>query len=227
MTPTQTSDPATGPAVRETGAPVAAGAERPALDAETEEFAQQIADQVASFLLALRAVSQEPDAGRTISLLLLEISQVLLAGARLGAQRDFTPIAEYQPDVGPEADLDEMRLRLAELLGGLDTYAFVFDPYVPEVVEGQLSDDLTSIASDLENGLRHYRAGNVEEALWWWQFSYVSSWGNLAGAALNALLSVVAHDRLDVDLDLDADQVAAADEMLADEMRGGRATTPR
>ncbi|WP_341241504.1 hypothetical protein [uncultured Nocardioides sp.] len=53
--------------------------------------------------------------------------------------------------------------------------------------------------------------------MWWWQFSYVSSWGNLAGAALNALLSVVAHDRLDVDVDLDADQVAAADALLTDQ----------
>ena len=185
-----------------------------ALDAETEEFAQQIADQVASFLLALRAISREADAGRAISLLLLEISQVLLAGARLGAQQDFTPHSKYQPDVGPEADLDDMRLRLAGMLDSIDTYAFVFDPYVPEVVESQLSDDLTSIASDLENGLRHYRRGNVGEALWWWQFSYVSSWGNLAGAALNALLSVVAHDRLDVEFVVEEEQVAAANEML-------------
>ena len=144
-----------------------------------------------SFLLALRAIARSATGGQAISLLLLEISQVLLAGARLGAQRDFTPHSEYQPDVGPEADLDGLRLRLATLLGNVDTYSFVFDPYVPEVVESQLSDDLTSIASDLENGLRHYRAGDVDEALWWWQFSYVSSWGNLAGAALNALLSVV------------------------------------
>ena len=34
--------------------------------------------------------------------------------------------------------------------------------------------------------------GHVLEALWWWQFSYVNNWGNLAGAALNALLTVVA-----------------------------------
>ncbi|WP_344305256.1 DUF5063 domain-containing protein [Nocardioides bigeumensis] len=189
----------------------------PAIDAETAEFAQQIADQVESFLLALRAIARETDGGRAISLLLLEISQVLLAGARLGALQDFTPHQEYQPDVGPDADLDAMRLRLADLLGNIDTYGFVFDPYVPEVVESQLSDDLTSIASDLENGLRHYRLGNVDEALWWWQFSYVSSWGNLAGAALNALLSVVAHDRLDVDVDLDSDQVAVAEEMLAED----------
>jgi len=82
------------------------------------------------------------------------------------------------------------------------------------VVESQLSDDLSSIATDLENGLRHFRSGNVDEALWWWQFSYVSSWGNLAGAALNALLSVVAHDRLDIELVGEDDVVAAADEML-------------
>ncbi len=184
------------------------------VDDEATEFAQQIADSVESFLLALRAIAREATGGQAISLLLLEISQVLLAGARLGAQRDFTPRSEYQPDVGPEADLDELRLRLAKILGNVDTYSFVFDPYVPDVVESQLSDDLTSIASDLENGLRHYRSGDVDEALWWWQFSYVSNWGNLAGAALNALLSVVSHDRLDVDYESETDQIEAAEEIL-------------
>ncbi len=196
--------------------------EQSMIDGETEEFAAQIADQVESFLLALQAIAREADGGRAISLLLLEISQVLLAGARLGAQRDFTPRAEYQPDVGPEPDIDEMRLRLASMLDSVDTYSFVFDPYVPEVVESQLSDDLTSIATDLENGLRHYRLGNVEEALWWWQFSYVANWGNLAGAALNALLSVVSHDRLDADFTGEDEALALADEMLHSEE-----TTPR
>jgi hypothetical protein len=184
------------------------------VDGETAEFAQQIADSVESFLLSLRAIAREASGGQAVSLLLLEISQVLLAGARLGAQRDFTPATEYQPDVGPEADLEGLRLRLAGLLGNVDTYSLVFDPYVPEAVESQLSDDLTSIASDLENGLRHYRSGDVEEALWWWQFSYVSSWGNLAGAALNALLSVVAHDRLDVDNEAEIEQIEVAEEIL-------------
>jgi hypothetical protein len=177
-------------------------------------FARQIADQVESFLLALRAVAREPDGGRAVSLLLLEISQILLAGARLGAQQDFVPRTEYQPDVGPEAEVDELRLRLAELLGNVDTYSFVFDPYLPEVVDSQLSDDLASIASDLENGLRYYRLGDVAEALWWWQFSYVSNWGNLAGAALNALLSVVAHDRLDAEIVSEQDQIEAAEAVL-------------
>ncbi len=187
------------------------------LDSTTADFAASIADSVESFLIALRAASREQDGGTVISLLLLEISQVLLAGARLGAQVDFEPRSEYQPDVGPESDLDDMRLRLATLFGGVDTYSLVFDPYDPEVVDSSLSDDLTSIASDLENGLRHYRSGDVDEALWWWQFSYVSSWGNLAGAALNALLSVVSHDRLDAEITGEEERVAAANEMLGSE----------
>jgi hypothetical protein len=178
------------------------------------DFAQQICDQVETFLLALREIARENDGGRAVSLLLLEISQILLAGARLGAQRDFTPRSEYQPDVGPEADLDGLRLRLAVMLGDVDTYSFVFDPYVPDMVESQLSDDLTSIASDLENGLRHYRNGDIAEALWWWQFSYVSNWGNLAGAALNALLSIVSHDRLDAEFPTEVAQIEAAEAVL-------------
>jgi hypothetical protein len=185
-----------------------------ALDSDTEDFAQQVADSVASFLLAVRAIAKENDAGHAIPLLLLELTQVSLTGARLGVQNDFVPREEYQPDVGPEADLERLRLRLAEMLDSVDTYSYVFDPYVPELVESQLSDDITAIASDLENGLRHFRAGDVDEALWWWQFSYVASWGNLAGVALNALLSVVSHNRLDQDFTLDAEDVAAADEML-------------
>jgi len=192
---------------------LAAAATLPPLE-PADEFAAQIADQVESFLIAVRAVASEGDLGTGISILLLEISQVLLAGARLGAQVDFTPESDYQPDVGPDADLDGLRLRLADLFDNLDTYSFVFDPYDPEQVESQISDDLTSIVADLENGLRHFRLGNTAEALWWWQFSYVSSWGNLAGAVLNALLSVVAHDRLDVEFTGESDRVAAATEML-------------
>jgi hypothetical protein len=183
-------------------------------DADQIRFEEQIADSVTSFLLALREIAREGNGSEAVSLLLLEISQVLLAGARLGAQTDFAPREEFQPDVGPEADIDELRLRLADMLEGVDSYTFVFDPYVPEVVESRLSDDLASIAIDLENGLRHFRSGNVEEALWWWQFSYVNNWGNLAGAALNALLTVVAHDRFDTDFVANAAAVAVADEML-------------
>jgi hypothetical protein len=185
-----------------------------AVESETVRFADEIAASVAGYVDALRVIAAEATTGQAVPLLLLQISQVSLAGARLGAQRDFEPRVEYQPDVGPDADLDGLRMQLAELLGGLDTYSYVFDPYDPDLVEGQLSDDLTSIASDLENGLRHYRAGDVDEALWWWQFSYVASWGTLAGAAQKALISVVAHDRLDVELPSESDVIEAAEAAL-------------
>ncbi|MCX6400594.1 MAG: DUF5063 domain-containing protein [Propionibacteriales bacterium] len=185
-----------------------------AVEAETVRFADDIATSVRSFLDALRVITTEATAGQAVSLLLLQISQIALAGARLGVQNDFAPRVEYQPDVGPDADPDGLRLKIASLLGNVDTYSYVFDPYQPELVEGLLSDDLTSIAADLEIGLRHYNVGDVEEALWWWQFSYVSSWGALAGAAMKALLSVVAHDRLDVERPSELDQIEAVASVL-------------
>jgi hypothetical protein len=188
-----------------------------ALDPELEDFAQQIADAVESFLVALQAMSREPEPGTVVPLLLVEVSQVLFAGARLGAQQDFQPRGKYQPDVGPDPDLDAMRLRFARLLDSVDTYTYNFDPYDPDITTGLLSDDLTSIATDLANGLRHYRAGDITEALWWWQYSYVATWGGMASAALRALQSVVAHDRLDSDVDdaEEAERIAAAEELDA------------
>ncbi len=188
------------------------------LDPEIEEFAGQIADQMESFLVALQAIVRDEDGSRAISLLLLEVSQVLLAGARLGAQADFTPEQEYQPDVGPDPDLDAMRLKLARMLDGVDTYVYNFDPYAPELVASQLSDDLAAIATDVANGLRHFRAGDVEEALWWWQYSYLASWGSAAAGVLAALHSVVAHDRLDRDFEGEDEQLEAAEAVLEGEV---------
>src|SRR3954468_6763560 len=187
------------------------------LSAELEEFAQQIADQVESFLIAVRAIARgDATGGEAISLLLLVVSQVLLAGGGLGVQADFQPAEEYEPGPGPDPDLDDMRLRLAVLLEGVDAYTEVFDPYVdpPELVSSLLSDDLASIAASLAHGLTHHKAGRVNEALWWWQFSYVSSWGGEASAVLRALQSVVAHARLDLEFEIEQEAVEAAEEML-------------
>jgi hypothetical protein len=183
---------------------------------DLEDFAQQIADHVESFLVALRAISRGEGEQSTVGLLLLEVSQLLLAGGRLGMSADFQPAEEFEPDPGPDPDLDVMRLRLAEMLEGVDAYSEVFDPYEhpPEVISQLLSDELTSIASALAHGLRHYRDGRVDEALWWWQFSYISSWGAEASSALRALQSIVAHHRLDADYGFELEQVAEANRML-------------
>jgi len=184
---------------------------------DVEDFAQAIADQRASFLLALREIARECDRGTVVPLLLLEVSQMLLAGGRLGVQTDFVPREQFEPDAGPDPDLDQIRERLAELLEGADEFVEVFDPYMdpPELVQSRISDDLADMAASIAHGLQHYRAGSVDEALWWWQFSYVSSWGAEASATLRALQSVIAHDRLDASEigELEASQLAAADEL--------------
>ncbi|MCW2867382.1 MAG: hypothetical protein JWR20_1570 [Marmoricola sp.] len=180
-------------------------------DHEFDRLAREVADAAEVFLLGLQEISQGETASTAVPLLLLEVSQLLLAGARLGVQIDFEPREEFQPDGGPDPDLDAMRLRLADVLGEIDTYAHNLEPYDPETVPTQLSDDLTLIASDVAHGLRHYRRGDVAEALWWWQFSYLASWGTNACGVLSALHSVVAHSRLDADIEGEDDLVAAAD----------------
>ncbi|RIQ21040.1 DUF5063 domain-containing protein [Jiangella rhizosphaerae] len=174
---------------------------RPADDPAVEygDFAAEIADQIESFLLAVREIARGADPGSTLSLLLLEVSQLCLAGGRLGAISDVVPDERFEPDAGPDADVDELRLRIAALLEPVDGYVEVVDPVDPErgATGFRLSDDLASIAQDLLHGLSHYKDGRVIEALWWWQFSYLSSWGSTAGAALRALHSLIAHTRLD------------------------------
>jgi hypothetical protein len=184
---------------------------------DVEVLAQGIADQAASFLLAVREIAREGDRGTAVPLLLLEVSQLLLAGARLGVHEDFVPAEQFEPDAGPDPDLDGIRRRLSALLEGVDDFTEVFDPYIdpPELVHSKVSDDIADIAASVAHGLQHFQSGNVAEALWWWQFSYVSSWGPEASAVLRAMQSVISHDRLDADEigEIEASRLAAADEL--------------
>jgi hypothetical protein len=113
------------------------------------------------------------------------------------------PSERFEPDAGVDPDADGLRERLAELLGVADEYVEVFDPYAAEVdiVHSRLSDDLSDVAADLFHGLAHFKAGRANEALWWWQYSYLANWGSTASSALRALHSAVAHTRLDAGAD--------------------------
>lgn len=187
---------------------------------DPNDFAVQISDQVESFIVSVSEVAKGDDPDSAVPYLLLEVSQLLLAGGRLGAHEDIVPDERYEPDIGPEPDVDELRERLAALLDPVDVYSEVFDPYVPRSapVACRISDDLADVITDLRHGMAHYRAGRVSEALWWWQFSYLSNWGPTVSAALRALQSLVAHVRLDTPLDelngLDTDSTAAEDGAL-------------
>jgi Domain of unknown function (DUF5063) len=166
---------------------------------DDDEFTADIAAQIESFLIAVGAVARGDFPGGTLSILLLEVSQLLLAGGRLGAVVDVVPNERYEPDAGVDPDADGLRERLADLLGPVDEYVEVFDPYQRdrEVIASRLSDDLADVAADLFHGLAHFRSGRANEALWWWQYSYLANWGSTASSALRALHSAVAHTRLD------------------------------
>ncbi|HXW87522.1 MAG TPA: DUF5063 domain-containing protein [Streptosporangiaceae bacterium] len=164
-------------------------------------LADRIGGNARDFLDGLTAVARGESADETVPLLLLEVAQVMLAGAQLGASKDVILPSNWEPDIGADPDLalDALRIGLAERLSGFDDYAEIFDPYADTAATPfRLSDDLAAVAADLIHGLRHHEAGRIAEALWWWQYSYVNHWGTHGGAALRALHSVVAHARLDV-----------------------------
>jgi hypothetical protein len=168
-------------------------------DGDWRVLADQIAGHASDFLDALAALARGEGAEEIIPLLLLEVAQVMLAGAQLGASKDVIPSGNAEPDVGADPDLDALRVGLAERLAACDEYAELFDPYRDSKPTAfRLSDDLAAVAADLIHGLRHHQAGRPAEALWWWQYSYVNQWGTHGGAALRALHAVVAHARLDV-----------------------------
>jgi len=179
------------------------------------EFAAEIADQVESFLIAIREIAGSGKPVQAVPLLLLEVSQVLLAGGRLGAIRDVIPEERFEPDPGYDPDVEELRIVLGKLLDPIDEYREVFDPYARDaaVEVSSLSDDLVSVVVDLAHGLKHHRADRPIEALWWWQFSYFSSWGGAASGVLRALQSVIAHDRMDREYGKEIDE---EDRLLAE-----------
>lgn len=196
------------------GAPVVGGTD---VDGDLEDLAQGVADQVESFLIAVREIARSDQQSTAVPLLLLEVSQVLLAGARLGVMTDLVPSDRFEAEAGPDPDVDRIREALAGLLGDADEFVEVFDPYAdpPELVPGRISDDVAAIAVRLAHGLVHHRAGRVGEALWWWQFSYVSSWGVEASGVLRALQAVVAHDRFDDERTetIEMERIAVAEDM--------------
>jgi Domain of unknown function (DUF5063) len=165
-------------------------------------LADRVAKHVENYMTGLEAVARGEAGEHTVPLLLLEVSQILLAGAQLGASTDVILPDNWEPEVGDDPDLDIVRQGLAERLTEVDDYVEIFDPYKIDLEDAltayRLSDDLVDVASDLVHGLRHYKKDRPLEALWWWQYSYLNHWGNHAGAALRALHSVSASSRLDV-----------------------------
>lgn len=170
-------------------------------DPVAQDLCDEMAREVEHFIRAVETVASGTLQDTAISILLIHTSELAARGARLGALTDIVPEGRYEPDTGREPEVDDLRLRLAEVFAHADHYHTVDDPYfpAPEIVESSLSDDLAAIVSDLLHGLGHYQAGRLIEALWWWQYAYLSSWGEEVLNAQSALRSLVAHLRLDLE----------------------------
>lgn len=178
--------------------------DQPAADLAT--LARTSADEVRSFLSTVTEVAAGSAPEATLPLLLLAVSDLLSVGARLGATTDVVPDERFEPDVGPDPDVEALRANLANQFEGIDEYTDVVDPLLgPEVEASTVSGDLVAIAGAIAQGLRHYESGQVTEALWWWQFSYLSDWGSRAATVLRTLQAILAHLRLDVDDDVAAE----------------------
>ncbi|MFK5634474.1 MULTISPECIES: DUF5063 domain-containing protein [unclassified Ornithinimicrobium] len=164
------------------------------------QLAHEMHAEVVAYLASLEEVASGEAPEAALPVLLLAVGQLCAAGARLGALVDVVPEERFEPDSGPDTDLERIRASLHAQLGGLDTYCDLEDPVLSgEVTSGSLSADLVSVAADLCHALDHYRADNLTEAMWWWQFSYLSSWGERAASALRVLQALLAHVRLDAD----------------------------
>ena len=180
--------------------------ERPTTDPDLRDIADAVASESRSFLTTITEVAAGSAPDASLPLLLLALSDLLAAGARLGATTDVVPPSRFEPDIGPDADLEPLRANLANLFDGIDEYIEVVDPLLgPEVEEATISGDLVAIVGALTQGLAHHERGHVLEALWWWQFSYLSDWGERAASTLRAIQTILAHVRLDVDDDVAAE----------------------
>ncbi len=177
--------------------------ERPVADADLRDIADSVATESRGFLTTVTEVAAGSAPEASLPLLLLALSDLLAAGARLGATTDVVPPSRFEPDVGPDADLEPLRVNLANLFDGIDEYIEVVDPLLgPEVEESTISGDLVAIVGAVSQGLAHHERGHVLEALWWWQFSYLSDWGERAASTLRAIQTILAHVRLDVEDDV-------------------------
>lgn len=176
------------------------GGEESGLEDDLLTLARDVARAATAFVDDLAGVAAGAHPEASISLLLLATSDLTAVGSRLGAIVDVAPRYRIEPDGGPEADLEPIRTALVNLFEGMDDYHEVVDPLIsPETAPGSLANDLADVAVALTTGLSHYRLGRVSEALWWWQFSYLSHWGERALSAARVLLLTIAHLRLDVD----------------------------
>jgi hypothetical protein len=87
-------------------------------DSEFRDVAEQMSAQARAFLSTTAQVASGAAPGAELSLLILATSDLLAAGARLAAIVDVVPKERFEPDAGPELDVDPLRDALAKMFDG-------------------------------------------------------------------------------------------------------------
>ncbi|MFV0458696.1 MAG: DUF5063 domain-containing protein [Actinomycetales bacterium] len=179
-------------------------------DAEQlRRLAESTAAEAKEYLDTVTALAAGDADDDALSVLMVALSRIIAAGAKLGAVADVRVREVYEPDSGPDADVEDLHMGLAGLLEGLDEYVEIVDPVVSgELSQESLSNDLAEIAAALGHGMTHFDHGRYDEALWFWQYSFMASWGDRAVSGLRTLVSMLGHIRLDVEVNLGAPEVA-------------------
>ena len=101
--------------------------------------------------------------------------------------------ALHLPDTEP-SEIDYVHAKVTVLplkIEVRDTYWEVYDPFDDadenKLVCGMLSDDINDIYKDLQEGVRAFRADDINTAVWLWKFGVNNHWGTHAVDLIKAL----------------------------------------
>jgi hypothetical protein len=80
-------------------------------------------------------------------------------------------------------------------LGRFRAYWYVPDPFEEhQPVLGTLVDDLAGVYWDIKDGLAFYNLmpdSNIEDAIWYWRFTFMNHWGLHLVDALRAIHRII------------------------------------
>src|SRR5699024_810577 len=91
------------------------------IDDGWDDLAEEMHREVETYFASLEEVASGGAAESALPLLLLAVGQLCASGARLGALVDVVPEERFEPDAGPDPDLERVRDGLQLLRGGLDS----------------------------------------------------------------------------------------------------------
>jgi len=166
------------------------------LSPEELSLLQNTAQSATMYIETLTQVGNSNDPDAAIPVLLLAASDVAATAARLGTADDV-PLPATTYDHAEESNFAHAYQVILTHLAELDVYTDVVDPVISSTTTtASLAKDLTEIADSLEHGLDCYHKGDLTYALWWWQYSCLTHWGERCLAAARTLSLLVSHLRV-------------------------------